>query len=53
MDDIHDFIIEMAGFAFVIENHRLEDDQLVFTTLVTKPGEEYRLEVTIREAPET
>lgn len=53
MDDIRDFIIEAAGFSFVIESHRLEDDQLAFTTIVTKPGEEHRLEVTIREAPKT
>jgi hypothetical protein len=49
MDDIRDFIIETAGFAFVIESHRIEEHQLVFTTLLTKPGEEHRLEVTIRE----
>ena len=53
MDDIRDFIIEAAGFAIVIESHRLENNQLVFTTLLTKPGEEHRLEVTIREVPQT
>lgn len=49
MDDIRDFIIETTGYSFRIESHRLEDDLLVFTTVVTKDGEEHRLEVTIRE----
>lgn len=53
MDDIRDFIIEAAGFATVIESHQLEEHQLVFTTLLTKPGEEHRLEVTIKKAPKT
>ena len=49
MDDIRDFIVEAAGFAIVIESRRLDDNQLVFTIRLTEPGEEHRLEVTIRE----
>lgn len=49
MNDIHDFIIEAAGFSFAIESHRLEEDRLVFITVLTKSGEEHRLEVTVRE----
>jgi hypothetical protein len=53
MDDIRDFIIEAAGFAIAIESHRPEEDQLTFITRLTKPGEEHRLEVTIREVVDT
>jgi len=49
MNDIHDFIIEAAGFSFVIESHRLEEERLVFTRVLTRSGQEHRLEVTIRE----
>lgn len=53
MDDIRDFIIEMAGYAIRIESHRLEEDQLTFTAQFSSPGETHKLEVTIREARET
>jgi hypothetical protein len=53
MDDIREFIIEAAGFAFSIESLRMEDDELVFVARATRQGEEHRLEVTIREQPQS
>jgi hypothetical protein len=49
MEEIVDFLFEVQGFTFVVQETQVDDERAVFKVVATKGSERHRLEVTLRE----